>query len=93
MYRRPDGSIAPNGDTTITEIAKAVSACCELYRCDRLILGADDMPHPMPRDRFADYTDEELQAELQRVRAANFASTTDEELEELGLRRKKPTIH
>jgi hypothetical protein len=92
MYRYPDGRIAINGDLSLGEICRGIDGLSALYHCDRLILGADDMPHPMPRDRFAEMTDEELHAELQRVRAANFASATDEELEELGLKRAKPTL-
>jgi hypothetical protein len=92
MARRPDGSIAVNGDLTLAEICKASDGLCALYRCDRLILGADDQPPAMPRDRFAEMSEEELEAELKRLKATELVSLSDEELEELGLKRAKPTL-
>ena len=55
---------------TVADTARAVTALVELYRCDRLALGASTenlQPAPM-RDRFAEMSEEELFAELARVR-------------------------
>jgi hypothetical protein len=94
MYRRPDGSVAINGDTTILEVCRAVTAHCELYRLDRLVLGAStENVQPAPiHDRLAEMSEEELQTELKRIRAADFADLSDEELAQLGLRRTHPTL-
>lgn len=66
-----DGKISVRVDVTIPDIARAVMAFAELYRLDRLALGASTdnvMPATMG-DRLRDMTDEELEAELERVRA------------------------
>jgi hypothetical protein len=92
MIRRPNGEIVVNGDVTVSEVCKAVTAHCELYRCDRLALGADVLPATPPPDRFSGWTEEELNAELERIRREEFAEATDSELAKLGLARKKSTI-
>jgi hypothetical protein len=66
-----DGKISVRPDVTIPDIARAVAAFSELYRLDRLALGAstDNVQPATMGDRLRDMTDEELDAELERVRA------------------------
>jgi hypothetical protein len=66
-----DGKITVRSDVTIPDIARAVMAFAELYRLDRLALGAstDNVQPASVGDRLRDMTDEELDAELERVRA------------------------
>jgi hypothetical protein len=71
--RGADGKITVKSDVSIPDIARAVAAFTELYRCDRLALGAstENLQPAAARDRFADMSDEELVEELKRVRARN----------------------
>ena len=71
--RGADGKITVKSDVSIPDIARAVAAFGELYRLDRLALGAstDNVQPTMPHDRFADMSDEDLVEELKRVRARN----------------------
>ena len=68
--RNNEGKIVVRPNLTTSDAAKAVSAFVELYRCDRLALGAStENIQPAPtRDRFAEMTEAELFAELDRVR-------------------------
>ena len=68
--RDGEGNVIVRPTLTISDAAKAVSAFVELYRCDRLALGAStENLQPAPtRDRFAEMTEAELFAELDRVR-------------------------
>jgi hypothetical protein len=68
--RDAQGKIVIRPNLTTTDAARAVSAFVELYRCDRLALGAStENVQPAPtRDRFAEMTEAELFAELERVR-------------------------
>ena len=70
--RTADGKVVVRESVTIREIARAIMAHGLLFRLDRLALGADADQPPTPRDRFADWTDEELELELQRVRKENL---------------------
>jgi hypothetical protein len=68
--RDAKGVITIRPNLTTSDAVKAVSAFIELYRCDRLALGASTeniQPAPM-RDRFAEMSEAELFAELDRVR-------------------------
>lgn len=70
--RGADGKIAVRTDVTIPDIAKAVAAFSELYRLDRLALGAstDNLAPANTREsRLAEMSDDELDGELKRVRA------------------------
>jgi hypothetical protein len=69
MYRRPSGVKVAKTDVSIAEVVRAIAAFGELYRCDRLVLGADNIQPAVMRDRFAEMTSEELEEELRRVRA------------------------
>jgi hypothetical protein len=68
--RDGQGKIVVKPNLTISDACKAVAAFSELYRLDRLALGAStDNVQPAPvRDRFAEMSEEELFAELDRVR-------------------------
>ena len=68
--RDADGKIVVRQDITINDAYRATLTMIELYRCDRLALGAstDNIQPAMPRDRFAEMSDDELQSELGRLR-------------------------
>ena len=70
--RTADGKAVVRESLTITEIARAVMAHSMLFRMDRLALGVDADQPPTPRDRFADWTDEQLEEGLKRVRKRNL---------------------
>ncbi len=65
-----EGKISVRADVTIPDIAKAVAAFSELYRLDRLALGAstDNVMPATTADRLSAMTDDEIEAELERVR-------------------------
>jgi hypothetical protein len=64
------GKIVVREDVSLTEVVRAVAAFSELYRLDRLALGAstENIQPAVARDRFAEFTDEQLDAELERMR-------------------------
>ena len=68
--RDAQGNVVVREDVTINDAYRATLTMIELYRCDRLALGAstDNIQPAMPRDRFAEMSDDELQAELGRLR-------------------------
>jgi hypothetical protein len=68
--RDAEGKIVVRSDITINDAYRATLTMIELYRCDRLALGAstDNIQPALPRDRFAEMSDDELQAELGRLR-------------------------
>lgn len=66
--RGPDGKVTIRPDVSIRDICRAVMGYGLLYRGDRLALGVVDSEMPQPRNRLLEMTDEEIDAELQRVR-------------------------
>ena len=73
VARGPDGRVVPRESLSIADIAKAVVAFGELYRLDRIALGAhadSGRPswHSSQYDRLRDMSDAELEEELKRVR-------------------------
>jgi hypothetical protein len=67
---------------SIVDVMRAISGFGEVYRFDRLVLGADNMPAPTQRDRFDEMSEAELMAELDRVIKSRLVNLSPEKKEE-----------
>ena len=69
--RNDEGAVVLRDDVTIADAQRAILSMAELYRLDRLALGAstDNVSAATTRNRIDDMSDEEVLAELERVRS------------------------
>jgi transposase-like protein len=71
--RDEHGNIVVRPTVTVQEIVRAIAGFCELFRMDRLALGAstDNLTPAFPQNKYDDMSEDELVAELRRVRATS----------------------
>ena len=68
--RTDDGKVVMRDEISLTDVNRAIASYAELYRLDRLALGAstENVQPATARDRIDEMTDAEVIEELQRVR-------------------------
>jgi hypothetical protein len=71
--RDEQGNIVVRPTVTVQEIVRAIAGFCELFRMDRLALGAstDNLTPAFPQNKYDDMSEDDLIAELRRVRASS----------------------
>jgi hypothetical protein len=69
--RNDEGVVVLREDINLNDVSRAIASMAELYRLDRLALGAstDNVQPAITRDRIDEMSDDEVMEELQRVRA------------------------
>jgi hypothetical protein len=77
--RTEDGKIVLRSDVDLADIQRAIAGMSELYRLDRLALGAstDNVAPATTRDRIDEMSDDEVMAELHRMRARTIEATVN----------------
>ena len=70
--RNTDGNVVLRADVQLHDVSRAIAGMAELYRLDRLALGAstENVQPATTRDRIDEMTDEQVLAELSRLRGS-----------------------
>ena len=73
--RNTEGAVVLRADVQLHDVSRAIAGMAELYRLDRLALGAstENVQPATTRDRIDDMTDEQVIAELARLRNGSDA--------------------
>lgn len=68
--RNADGKVVLRADVALNDVSRAIAGMAELYRLDRLALGAstDNVQPATTRDRIDEMSDDEVLIELKRLR-------------------------